>query len=228
VYGPAALSSALDYFRLSNTDPTRLEVEFVPVRCTEPKLIYSSKSVCVQAFPLNHRIETYGYLFRETEPKLNVEKFRIGQYGLGVEEICRLKDGEDLVRFDSEGNEILRVPNAELTYRPYRARSFAYCSDTAPFPELPQWVRGVDLLYHEATYEAALEKEARERYHSTTLEAADCALKAGAGRLVCAHYSSRYIKTESLLKELRSVFPNSFTADDGDVYDIPLDSFKAR
>ena len=227
VYGPASVRAVLDFFRQTNTDTTRLEVEFIPVKCSEPAVIFSNKSVSVQAFPLNHRVETYGYIFREAAPKRNVHKFRIEQYGLGVEEICRLKEGEDLVRYASDGNEVLRVPNSELTYLPYQPRSFAYCSDTAPFPELSDWVRGVDLLYHEATYGAGMEDEALARYHSTTIQAANCALQAGVGKLVCAHYSSRYTKTEPLLEELRSVFPNSFTADDGDVYDIPLNSFKA-
>ena len=227
VYGPAALASVLDFFRQTNTDPTRLEVEFIPVKCSAPTEIFSNKSVSVQAFPLKHRVETYGYIFREAMPKRNVHKFRIEQYGLGVEEICRLKEGADLVRYDSRGNEVLHIPNEELTYLPYNPRSFAYCSDTASFPQLPEWVRGVDLLYHEATYGAGLEDEALERFHSTTIQAANCALQAGVGKLVCAHYSSRYTKTEPLLEELRSVFPNSFTADDGDVYDIPLQSHKS-
>ena len=227
VYGPAALASVLDFFRQTNTDPTRLELEFIPVKCSAPTEIFSNKSVSVQAFPLKHRVETYGYIFREAMPKRNVHKFRIEQYGLGVEEICRLKEGADLVRYDSRGNEVLHIPNEELTYLPYSPRSFAYCSDTAPFPQLPEWVRGVDLLYHEATYGAGLEDEALERFHSTTIQAANCALQAGVGKLVCAHYSSRYTKTEPLLEELRSVFPNSFTADDGDVYDIPLQSHKS-
>ena len=71
---------------------------------------------------------------------------------------------------------------------------------------------------------ADLEKEAAARYHSTSLQAARCALDAGVGKLIAGHYSSRYRDTAPLLAELRSVFPNSFAADDGDVFDVPLDS----
>ena len=69
---------------------------------------------------------------------------------------------------------------------------------------------------------AGLEKGAAGRYHSTTLQAARCALEACAGKLIAGHYSSRYRDTAPLLAELRSVFPNSFTANDGDVFEIPL------
>jgi len=48
----------------------------------------------------------------------------------------------------------------------------AYCTDTAPFPELATWVKGVDLLFHEATY-LDEDLEAAEKYkHSTARQAA--------------------------------------------------------
>ena len=200
-----------------------INIDFTPVKAKSPEVIFENKFLTVEALPLNHRIETYGYIFREKMPQLNVRKDAIEEYGLGVAEICSLKKGEDLVRTDAVGRQILRIPNGELTFLPYRPRTFAYCSDTAPFPELSEWVKGVDLLYHETTYMSGLEKEAAARYHSTTLQAARCALDAGAGKLIAGHYSSRYRDTDPLLAELRSVFPNSFAANDGDVFDVPLD-----
>ena len=220
VYGPAALASVLDFFRQTNTDPTRLEVEFIPVKCSAPTEIFSNKSVSVQAFPLKHRVETYGYIFREAMPKRNVHKFRIEQYGLGVEEICRLKEGADLVRYNAQGNEVLHIPNEELTYLPYTPRSFAYCSDTAPFPQLPEWVRGVDLLYHEATYGDELAVKGDERGHSTASEAAEIARLAGAKRLLIGHYSSRYNDTVELLQQARAVFPDTIAATEGMKIDL--------
>ena len=101
-------------------------------------------------------------------------------------------------------------------------RSYAYVSDTAPFPELPEWVRGVDLLYHEATYLQELEDQAALRHHSTTLQAARCALEAGAGKLIIGHYSSRCKESASYETECRTLFPETYAAQDGDVFDLPL------
>ena len=83
-------------------------------------------------------------------------------------------------------------------------------------------MKGVDLLYHEATYLDALADQAAQRHHSTTLQAARCALEAGAKKLVVGHYSSRCTDRQAYEQECRSLFPNSFAADDGDVFDIPL------
>lgn len=107
----------------------------------------------------------------------------------------------------------------------YKPRSYAYCSDTADFPELAAWVKGVDLLYHEATYMAVDKAKADTRFHSTTLDAARCALEAKAGRLLIGHYSSS-IKENSIhgpyLDEVRSLFPDAVAVNDGDIFDVPL------
>lgn len=102
----------------------------------------------------------------------------------------------------------------------YRAKSYAYCSDTAPFPQLAGWVKGVTCLYHEATYPDDMADKAAARFHSTARQAAQCALEAGAGRLVIGHYSSRITDFDALLQECREVFPGTDAANDGDVFEI--------
>ena len=140
----------------------------------------------------------------------------LSRYEFTLTEIGTLKRGEDVVRDD----EVIRC--ADAAYEPWEPRSFAYCSDTAPFPELPGWVAGVDLLYHEATYTAAHADLAEKRHHSTTLEAAQCALDAGVKRLVIGHYSSRERDASVYEAECRTVFPETYAASDGSEFDIPL------
>ena len=102
----------------------------------------------------------------------------------------------------------------------YGNHSYAYCSDTAPFDSLKEWVKGVDLLYHEATYPVAYADKAAARYHSTTEDAARCALEAGVGRLIIGHYSSRERNTDVYEQECRRIFEESVAAQDGDVFEI--------
>ena len=102
----------------------------------------------------------------------------------------------------------------------YHPKSYAYCSDTVPFPEEAEWVRGVDLLYHEATYPQEMADKAVARWHSTARQAAECARDAGAGRLAIGHYSSRITDFDALLQECRDVFPDTLAAQDGDVIDF--------
>ena len=110
----------------------------------------------------------------------------------------------------------------EFTYIPYVPRSFAYCSDTAPFKELAEWIKGVDLLYHEGTFGNELKEMAQATLHSTAADAARCAKEAAVGKLVIGHYSSRYKNIDSLLAQAKEVFHNTFAAKEGAVFDVPL------
>ena len=104
---------------------------------------------------------------------------------------------------------------------PWKPRSYAYVSDTAPFDGLADCVKGVDILYHEATYPADMADKAAQYFHSTTLQAAACAKEAGAGKLVIGHYSSRVKDIATLGEECRGIFPESYIVNDGDVFEIP-------
>jgi len=215
IYGPQAVAGLLNFFRSYYGPAISFDLEFTPVKVKEPAVIHSTKSIEVLAFPLDHGIETYGYMVREKTPPLNVKKDEIERLSLSLEEIGTLKRGDDVVR------ESGVLPNKDLTYIPYNPRSYAYCSDTAVFPELPEWVRGVDLLYHESTYLSESEAYAAKWHHSTAAQAARVALDAGAGKLILGHYSSRNQDKLLYQAEAREIFPESYAADDGDVFDIP-------
>ena len=220
IYAPSDFSKVLTDFLASfgagfNFEPVHHVVSVD--RQSAPGKIFETRSVEVLAFPLRHRIETYGYLFREKTPQLNVHKEAIGRYGLTLAEIAMLKNGLDVVRDDGS-----IISNAQAAYLPYEPRSFAYCSDTAPFPELADWVRGVDLLYHETTFLEDMADIAAATYHSTTVQAAECAKAAHAGRLLIGHYSSRFSDTSAFLDEARRIFPDTTLAEDGLKIDLPL------
>ena len=117
---------------------------------------------------------------------------------------------------------IAEMGEEELGYKPFSPRSYAYCSDTTPFPEESSWVHGVDILYHEATYLSDLADLAVARHHSTTLDAARCALEACAGRLIIGHYSSRSKEISLYEAECRTIFPSTFAASDLDTFDVSL------
>ena len=90
------------------------------------------------------------------------------------------------------------------------------------FPELAGWIKGVNLLYHEATFPDEMSEMAAKTFHSTTLQAAQTARDAGVGRLLVGHYSSRFPSVDFYLDELKTVFPNAGLAHDLDEFEIPL------
>ncbi|HBG23794.1 MAG: hypothetical protein A2X17_03055 [Bacteroidetes bacterium GWF2_41_61] len=217
IYAPESFGEILSSFLTHFGGMFKFKVNHIVIKGEEPELICESKSLEILSFPLNHRIDCYGFLFREKRPKKNIHKYLIEKSSLTLFEIARLKDGEDVER---ESGEILK--NEDYTYTPYIPRSFAYCSDTAPFQKLALYVKGVDLLYHETTFGADLEKMARDTMHSTAADAASCAKDAGAGRLLIGHFSSRYKDQNILLEQAREIFPQSAVADPGVEFAIPL------
>ena len=217
IYAPASFRPILDFFLSSFGEGIKFGINFVPLEMKESEVVYENRTVELLAFPLNHRVDTYGFMIREKLPPYNVHKEAISRYDLTLTEIGTLKRGEDVFRPDGS---VIR--NDEAAYIPYAPRSYAYCSDTAPFPELSQWIRGVDLLYHEATFPAEMSEMAEKTFHSTTLQAAQTALDAGAKRLLVGHYSSRFPSVDFYLDELKTVFPNAELAHDLDEFEIPL------
>jgi len=117
-------------------------------------------------------------------------------------------------------NGFLFVEQHSSTMRVRHPRSYAYCSDTAYSEEIIQHIRGVDLLYHEATFLHNMVAAAHEKLHSTALEAATIASKAEVKKLLIGHFSARYDDLQPLLEEARSVFPETILATDGEKIDI--------
>lgn len=215
IYAPGNFPPILEFFKANFGEGILYDINYVALDMSEPTVIYENRTVELLAFPLNHRVETYGFIIREKMPQHNVYKEAIAKYNLTLLEIGTLKRGEDVIRPDGE---VIR--NSEAAYIPYEPRSYAYCSDTAPFPELADWVRGVTVMYHESTFPAEMEEMAAKTYHSTTLQAATTALHAGVGRLLVGHYSSRFPSVDFFLDEIRSIFPSAELAHDMDVIEI--------
>ncbi len=178
-------------------------------------LILNDKRVEVFSFPLRHRIPSCGFLFREKRAERNIIPGMIGKHGLTIAEIALLKRGNDIVREDGEV-----VSFETVTVPPPEPVSYAFCSDTAWFKELPEYVRGVDLLYHEATFGDDNEELAVKTAHSTARHAATVARDAGAKKLLIGHFSARYKSVDILEKEAREVFSATEAAREGTAYII--------
>jgi len=191
------------------------EINFVPLTGKDPAIIYDDKYITVTSFPLKHRIETFGFLFREKPADRNIIKDCIIKYSIPTSRIPGVKKGQDFVT-----KEGVVIKNEELTISPIDPLSYAYCSDTMPFNRLSTFVKGVDLLYHEATFDGSMSELAKQVRHSTTLDAARTALKAGAGTLMIGHFSARYKNISGLVDEARTIFPATIPAIDGTTYDL--------
>lgn len=221
IFAPAEFGPVLEFFKAHFGEGLLFEIHFTALEMKSPELIYENRRTELLAFPLNHRINTFGFIIREKMPQRNVSKEAISEYGFDLSEIGTLKQGEDVIRKTPDGESSI-IKNEDVTYYRYLPRSYAYCSDTAPFEELAEWIRDVDLLYHESTFPAEMTEMAERTFHSTTLQAAQVAKDAAVKRLVVGHYSSRFNSVDFYLDEIQTIFPDASLAHDGDVIEITL------
>lgn len=217
IHGHAGIKDILDFYYKHFAEETQYPIEICPINNRGIHLLHEDKAVEVFSFPLKHRVAASGFLFREKEKERNIRKEAIEQFKLGVKDIVSIKSGED---FTAENGEI--IANDLLTTPPPKNRSYAFCSDTAYFERIIKWIEGVDMLYHEATFADAERKIAKQTAHSTASQAAMIAKKANVGKLLIGHFSNRYKDLEPLLTEARSIFPETYLANDLDVHTIPL------
>lgn len=192
-------------------------LEFQEVNASVSVLAFENKSVEVWTIPLNHRVPTCGWLFREKPRPLNLRPEALSEYGLEghYDQIRAVKSGADLALPDGR-----IIPNSTLTYPPAPLRAYAFCSDTAPSPIVAETVHGVDLLYHEATFTDEHTEEAALSFHSTARQAAQIASSAGVGKLILGHISGRYPDAERHLAEARAVFERTEFGEAGSVWEV--------
>jgi len=191
------------------------EINFVPLTGNDTVKILDDKYLTVTSFPLQHRIPCYGFLFREKPADRNIIKEVIGKYNIPTVRIPAIKKGEDFLTSDG-----IIIKNEDLTLPPPEPLSYAYCSDTKYFKRLASFVKGVKLLYHEATFDQSKSDLALMTGHSTTTDAARTASEAAASALLIGHFSGRYKDINLLVDEARTIFPQTFPAIDGRTFEI--------
>lgn len=189
----------------------------------QPEKLFENAKIEILSFPLKHRIPTCGFYFREKPFLRNIKKQAIEKYQIPLRNILEIKQGKDFISATGK-----KIPNAQITLPPYHSRSYAYCSDTAPHPPATEVFKGVDLLYHEATFADSHKQQAQETFHSTARQAAQIAQIAQAGKLLIGHFSSRNKRIEELENQAREIFPNTFAVNDGQTYPVPRSREKQK
>ncbi|MGB1270211.1 MAG: ribonuclease Z [Flavobacteriaceae bacterium] len=174
------------------------------------ELIYEDDKVTVHTIPLNHRVYTNGFLFKEKigERKLNIDAVLNNDI-----ELCdyrNIKMGKDV-----ENKQGKLIPNSLVSFAPDAPKSYAFCSDTKYTESIIPIIKDVSVLYHESTFLNEHEHLCNKTKHSTATQAATIARKANAKQLILGHFSTRYNNIDYFKKEAKIVFENVLLADDG-------------
>ncbi len=185
------------------------EIKFNIIK-PENALVFESQAITIETIPLFHRVPCVGFVFKEKNKLRHLKGDMVRFYNIPIKELHGIKEGNDYVT--PEG---VLVTNSQLTTDPDRVMSYAYCSDTAFNLQVAEMVKGINTIYHEATYTNDFVHLARQRGHSTSVEAARIAQIAGAERLVLGHFSKRYRDESPIINEAKEIFPNTILANDG-------------
>jgi ribonuclease Z len=188
---------------------------FHPTQAENPAVIMQNEHLEVITLPLNHRVPTTGFIFREKPDSRKINAEAVKKYKIPYSALDSLKSGSDYIT--PEGK---LVRNKKLTTDPPPVRSYVYCSDTAYHENIIPLILNTDLLYHETTFMADKSVAAAEKFHSTTIDAGTIAQKASVKKLIIGHFSARYDDLQPLLEETRMVFKDSMLAEEGMTFDI--------
>ncbi|WP_430400782.1 ribonuclease Z [Flavobacterium sp.] len=215
VYGPKGIKEIiLLQLKLSNSY-TGYNLYFHELESKESIVVFEDDNVIVHTIPLQHRVYTNGYLFKEknTQRKLNIEA--IEDYNIDKCYYQKIKFGGDIT-LDNGKN----ISNLELTFEPDYEKSYAFCSDTVYNEDIIPLIKSVDALYHESTFLETESHLAIKTMHSTAREAATIALKANVKKLIMGHYSTRYGNIELFKEEAKTIFNNVILANDGKTIEL--------
>lgn len=214
IHAPAVVIEFVkSYFHLTYNIPS-FPIEWHEISFEE-EIVFEDDILSVKTLKLSHSVECVGFVFTEKPQLLNLNKTALKNYFLEVEDILRIKKGEDYITPDGE-----RIPNKELVLPKKQERVYAYCTDTKFMPELAEKIKGINTLYYEATFDHSMLKRAKETGHSTALQAGEMAKLANVKKLYIGHFSVRYKDLQPLLDEAQSVFAKTSLVYDGLTFSV--------
>lgn len=190
----------------------------IEVREVDEGVAYESRDFVVESINASHTVKALAYRLRERDRPGRMRVEVLERIGIPKGPLWgRLQRGE-AIEFSGR---IIRPE--EVMGPPRRGRVVVYTGDTRPSSRIIEFSREADVLIHDATFDSEFEEDAGREGHSTARQAAEVALKARVKRLYLFHISPRYEGDEErLLREARSVFPDSYLAEDLLSYEVPL------
>ncbi|AMR33407.1 ribonuclease Z [Mucilaginibacter sp. PAMC 26640] len=215
LFCPPALKEIVDLqLRVSETT-LHYPLEYVFTSADRSELILDNQDITVETIPLDHRIPTTGFLFKQKKRLRKLIKEKVEELAIPVQYYTALKKGRDY-----EAPDGTVFSNETLTNDSDEPKSYAYCSDTLYTEKYLAQINAATLLYHEATFLNDMLDRANQTHHTTALQAGEVAARTNAGKLIIGHFSARYKMLDELLTEAQSIFPNTELATEGRTFII--------
>ncbi|WP_248722861.1 ribonuclease Z [Seonamhaeicola sp. ML3] len=215
IYGPKGIKEVVTLQMKLADSWTNYNLIFHELTSKESQLIFEDEKVEVHTIPLNHRVYTNGFLFKEKEGERKLDINAVEEANIDVSYYRKLKQGFDVVNENGE-----TIKNDTVTKPAAKPKRYAFCSDTMYKEDIIPIIESADVLYHESTFLETQAHLAPKTKHSTAKEAATIAKKAKVGTLLLGHYSTRYKDINDFKIEAKTVFDTVELAEDGKVFDF--------
>ncbi len=215
IYGPKGIKEIILLQLKHSKSHTGYNLYFHELENAASEIIFEDEKVIVTTIPLNHRVYTNGFLFKEknTLRKINIDAVLNNEIELVY--FNKIKNGGDITKEDGT-----IIKNELLTFNPEPEKSYAFCSDTLYDERIIAIIQNCTVLYHESTFLDSEMHLTQKTKHSTAKEAALIAKKANVSNLILGHYSTRYGNIDVFKHEAQTVFQNVFLADDGKEFEF--------
>lgn len=215
IYAPKGLKEVITLQMKLSESWTNYQLVFHELESKSSELIFEDDKVEVYTIPLNHRVYTNGFLFKEKPAERKLDMNAVLNAEIDKSYFRKLKQG-----FDVENEKGETISNALLTKNPPKPKTYAFCSDTMFYPEIIPIINNVNTIYHESTFLEKHKHLCEPTKHSTAKQAAEIAKQANAKTLILGHYSTRYDDLNLFKEEAQTVFKNVELAQDGDVFNF--------
>ncbi|MDO5832123.1 MAG: ribonuclease Z [Methanobrevibacter sp.] len=205
IYGPKGLYDLKD--ALFNLGYSKIEfpIEFIEIGS---ETVESTEEYIIKSQYVNHNVPALAYSIEELKKPRFIREKAI-ELGVPVgPDFGRLHNGEE-VEVDGK-----IIKPEQVLGPPRKGNKIVYSGDTTPCEEMVEFAKDSTILIHESTYMNEDADKAKENFHSTSSDAAEIAKASNSKELILTHFSTRYTKTDELLKEAKDVFENTRLAKD--------------
>ena len=188
---------------------------FHPISTKHEDLLFEDNVIKINHVLLRHTVPCSGFIFTEKKSKRKIKNNLVTKYNIPLKKLEGIKNGLDWI--NSKGDVI---KNKDLTTKNIPPYTYAFCTDTSYFNELPKKIQNISLLYYDTTFKNDMFQRAIETGHSTTYDAANIAIESRARHLLLGHFSQRYKELDLLLQEVKSKFSNTILSEAGMTIDF--------
>ncbi|MEM4254774.1 MAG: ribonuclease Z [Candidatus Norongarragalinales archaeon] len=204
IFGPKGTNEFLSkIFSLPHLRP----VFPIAIKDVSSGVFFKTPLFSVKAFAVKHNCPALGYALQEPS-KWNFDEKKaklLGVRGKLFSDLLargKVKIGRKTVKLEDVACE-------------RQGKKIVFTGDSLPCREIVKNAENADLLVHDSCFASAEEGAAKEKFHSTSRQAAQTASKAKVKKLLLSHVSNRYEDRSVVLREAKEVFPDSVMAKEG-------------